>query len=193
MARQLLPVTPLARRILESGKAAYVVAGEVGINYNRLLDYADGRMEMSSAHRVKLARYFGTDGWGSGEDGSESSFDHTEFDAVVRDARVTPGGDAVLVLLAEAVRGEALNTWRLDAWPLVDAAGQPLAVRATTLGGHVTEFSATVESLRVRPGVGLEVRLRVPAADRDAVLVVGYMEMLQRFEFERSEPSANTG
>jgi hypothetical protein len=57
MARTLRPVTPLAQSILASGKPAYVVAAEVGINYNRLLDYADGRMTPTVTHVSRLSNY----------------------------------------------------------------------------------------------------------------------------------------
>lgn len=52
---------PLARLILESGKTLYVVAAEVGINYSRLSDYANGRVQILAAHCTKLRDYFGAD------------------------------------------------------------------------------------------------------------------------------------
>jgi hypothetical protein len=115
VARHLRPDTKLARLILESGKPAYVVAGEVGINYNRLLDYADGRIAMAPGHRIKLTRYFGTDprrGDSIEADERTQTFDTVEFDATVRGVRVGAGGDAVVTLEVGFLTGDAIRAWR---------------------------------------------------------------------------------
>ena len=171
MARQLRPDTRLARLILDAGKPAYVVAGEVGINYNRLLDYADGRIDMSHPHRIKLARYFGIDpphglGTSSNEDDVDA-FDGARFDALVKGARVVPGGDAIVTLLVEQWGGHVD-----EAWKLTGATGLVLDVRVCdefdTRG--CCEFSASVDDVRVKPGVGVEVRLpRARARARHSV------------------------
>jgi hypothetical protein len=180
MARQLRPDTRLARLILESGKPAYVVAGEVGINYNRLLDYADGRIAMAAGHRIKLTRYFGSDPWKDANKGggSQGEFDRTTFDAVVRGARVTPGADAIVTLLVERMRGGVS-----EAWKLVDSAGLVLDVATEGyLNERRIEFSATVEDVRVKPGVGVDVRLRVPDRERDVALMLGWSDTPKQFE-----------
>ena len=171
MARQLKPDTPLARMILDSGKPAYVVAGEVQINYNRLLDYADGRMPISPVHRVRLTRYFGIDpanSSGCGSTDTSPKFEPACFGASVQRVRAVPGHDCLLVLSVAAMEGQP------DAWTLNDAAGLVLAVTATDRFGDVlAEFSASVEELLLRPDAGLLVRLRVPADERDVLMRLG--------------------
>jgi hypothetical protein len=189
VARQLQPVTRLARLILDSGKPAYVVGGEVGINYNRLLDYADGRMAIPSAHRAKLTRYFGADpeGVDATVDATQSSFTDTVFSAEFHRAKVAPGGDMLVVL--------RVPRWLHDdvtgAWALNDAAGLVLDVRAVDEGtGRPARFSATVDDVTVRAGDGLFIRLLVPAEDRDAALQLSSNQYPKRFRFRPWTPPA---
>jgi hypothetical protein len=164
--------------ILDSGKPAYVVAGEVGINYNRLLDYADGRIEMTHAHRIKLTRYFNTDpardGDGEyGSDGKRSAFDGAQFDAFVRGSRVVPGGDAIVTLLVEQWSGCVR-----EAWKLTSASGVVLEVEVfDLLSNHRhPNFSASVEDVRVKPAIAVEIRLRIPGEERDAALTLARLD-----------------
>jgi hypothetical protein len=172
VSRRLRPDTRLARLILKSGKPAYVVAGEVGINYNRLLDYADARMDITPVHRIKLTRYFGTDPcrYGDNEEpGPERRFGGARFEAVVTGARVTPGGDAVVTLHVGSVGSNVREAWRLT-----DAAGIVLDVVGIGWFDDVPiAFSASVDDVRVRPAGGLAIRLRLPSDERDAALNIG--------------------
>jgi hypothetical protein len=153
-----------------------VVAGEVGIAYNRLLDYADGRVNLAHAHEVKLVRYFGRP---VGDDDAVTSTAVSEFDrqvtfvAVVRAARMVPSADVIVTLLIGQLSDEHDV---LEAWWLAGASGMIFVVRAhePVTGLVETSFSASVEDVRIRPGVGLEVRLRVPGEERDRVLRVGW-------------------
>jgi hypothetical protein len=185
MARQLRPDTRLARLILESGKPAYVVAGEVGINYNRLLDYADGRIAMAPGHRIKLTRYFGADPRrreGVETDQRTQTFDTVEFDATVRGVRVGAGGDAVVTLEVGLLAGDGLRAWRLTG-----AEGIVLAAEGVDhLRGTKVAFTATVEDVRVKPGLAMDVRVRIPAIERDAAFVLGATSMPKRFTFSPS-------
>jgi hypothetical protein len=182
VARQLRPDTKLARLILESGKPAYVVAGEVGINYNRLLDYADGRIAMAPGHRIKLTRYFGTDPRsGDSNEANErtQTFERVEFDATVRGVRVGAGGDAVVTLEVGFLTGDCAAAWRLtDAEGIVVA-----AVGVDYLHGVKVAFSATVEDVRVKPGLGMDIRVRIPAVERDAGGALGLTSTRKRFTF----------
>jgi hypothetical protein len=92
MPRTLRPVTPLARLILASGKTLYVTAAEVGINYSRMSDYANGRMEISSLHRAKLTEYFGADPTTGERQASDGGGDDqlTELEPVVFWASLGP-------------------------------------------------------------------------------------------------------
>jgi hypothetical protein len=186
MARQIQPTTPLARLILDSGKPAYVVAGEVGISYNRLLDYADGRASPGHAHEVKLVRYFGqplNDSHDSHEDRVDEAFEHpVRFVGVVRGARLVPRADVVVTLLVGQLSDERDV---LEAWRLAGASGVIFDVRVhePIMGLVEASFTASVEDVRIRPGIGLEVRLRVPAEERDAVLRVGWVDGPKVFHF----------
>jgi hypothetical protein len=189
VARQLQPATRLARLILDSGKPAYVVGGEVGINYNRLLDYADGRMAIPAGHRAKLTRYFGTDpeGVDAAGDAAQSSFTGTSFSAEFHRAKLAPGGDMLVVL--------RVPRWLEDdvtgAWALNDAAGLVLEVHAVDEGtGRRAQFSATVEDVTVRSGDGLLIRLRVPSEDRNAALDLSSKQYPKRFRFRPWTPPA---
>jgi hypothetical protein len=153
-----------------------VVAGEVGISYNRLLDYADGRVSLAHAHEVKLVRYFGRP---VGDDDAFTSTAVGEFDrvvafvAVVRAARLVPSADVMVTLLIGQLSDERDV---LEAWRLSGASGTIFMVRThEPITGLVeTSFSASVEDVRIRPGTGLEVRLRVPGEERDGVLRVSW-------------------
>jgi hypothetical protein len=162
-----------------------VVAGEVGINYNRLLDYADGRITMAPGHRIKLSRYFGTDprrSEGIEVDERTRTFETVEFDATVRGVRVGAGGDAVVTLEVGLLTGDATRAWRLT-----DAEGIVLAaVGVDHLDGTKVAFTATVEDIRVKPGVGIDVRVRIPAVERDAGAAVGLTTTPKRFTFSPS-------
>jgi hypothetical protein len=166
VARRLRPVTPLARLILESGKPAYVVSGEVGINYNRLLDYADGRMEIPHQHRTKLTGYFGADPLTHQRSDMEdpSDFESVTFVGQTRRARQVRGGDA-LVVVRVSKRVE-------QARELSKAAGVILSVACTNPNDQKVEFRASVEDLTVKPGTGLEIRLRVAGDERDIALAL---------------------
>jgi hypothetical protein len=188
MARQLQPNTPLARLILDSGKPAYVVAGEVGISYNRLLDYADGRAEPGHAHEVKLVRYFGQpiDQNSVQRQGRGDRFgEPVQFIAVMRGARMVPRADVVVTLLVDQLSDEADV---LEAWRLAGASGVIFQVRVVEpITGLVqATFSASVDDVRIRPGIGLELRLRVPSEERDGVLRVGWMDGPRLFVFDSS-------
>jgi hypothetical protein len=159
-----------------------VVAGEVGINYNRLLDYADGRIAMAPGHRIKLTRYFGTDPRrGDGVNGDErtQTFEAVEFDATVHRVRVGAGGDAVLTLAIELLSEDIEQ-----AWQLTRTEGIVLAADGVDyLRGVRASFTATVEDVRVKPGVGIDVRVRIPAVERDAGIVLGLTTTPKRFTF----------
>jgi hypothetical protein len=154
-----------------------VVAGEVGISYNRLLDYADGRTELGHAHEVKLVRYFGAPVGDHG--GDQRAVVVGEFDravmflAVVRGARLVPRSDVIVTLLV----GQLADTSDVvEAWRLSGASGLvfEVCVFEPITGLREASFSASVEDVRIRPGVGLEVRLRVPGEERDGVLRVSW-------------------
>jgi hypothetical protein len=164
VARRLRPVTPLARLILESGKPAYVVSGEVGINYNRLLDYADGRMEIPHQHRTKLTRYFGADLLTHQRTDEEepSGFESVTFVGQTRRARQVRGGDVLVIVRVSRRVAQARE--------LSKAAGMILSVACTNPNDQKVEFRASVEDLTVKPGTGLEIRLRVAGDERDIAL-----------------------
>jgi hypothetical protein len=177
--------------ILASGKPAYVVAGEVGISYNRLLDYADGRASLAHAHEVRLVRYFGSPiGERDSSErlaGAHAFEDGVEFLAVVRGARAVPRADVVVTLLVNQTADE----WDVvEAWRLAGASGVTFLVCAfePITRRLQTGFSASVEDVKVRPGAGLEVRLRVPHEERDSVLGVSWSSAPRIFRLAVLQP-----
>jgi hypothetical protein len=161
MARQLQPVTDLARSILESGKPAYVVAAEVGINYNRLLDYADGRMAPTTAHASKLTAYLVAD---QGierastvivEPHIETTREPVTFCAVVRE--ISTRGTGALVVLTIDDELEVL----IDVWTLATDSNSPLLV-GWNLHGEVWAFKGQIERMTWKR-FGIELRIRVIA------------------------------
>jgi hypothetical protein len=161
MARQLRPVTDLAEAILASRKPAYVVAAEVGINYNRLLDYADGRMVVSPAHAARLERYFG--GRPSEQNGITGDR-RIEFSASVLGIATVPRKGAVITLLIDGqparleplwlvasryqrVRVECLLPWtattvRFDAMIERAVLKRSSSVRLDLRVGHASDLAA---------------------------------------------------
>jgi hypothetical protein len=160
MARQLRPITPLAELILAGGRPAYVVAAEVGINYNRLLDYADGRLAPTTAHQLRLDRYFDTHEHTTGDDVEPIEPEPpVTFGAVLRQIRSLPGREGVLSLLvvdrAEAARVSSLM-----------ARDEVLDIEATDpWTDAVSVLRARPEAAVYRPGQGLELRFRIDVGE----------------------------
>jgi hypothetical protein len=129
-----------------------------------------------------LTRYFGTDPRRSDSieaDERTQAFEPVEFDATVRGVRVGAGGDAVVTLEVALLTGDAARAWRLT-----DAEGIVLAGDGDDyLQGVKVAFTATVEDVRVKPGLGMDVRVRIPAVERDAAFVLGATSTPKRFTF----------
>lgn len=176
MPRTLQPTTPLARLILGCGKPAYVVAAEVPINHNRLLDYANGRVNITRPHLIRLAEYFEVTPAAilgaelptsthpdahpdAGVDEDQPTVARAAFDEVVvrgslAEVRATPGAKHVT---ARLTAGE-------DGWRLSDAPLAPLDVWAqkettewdgdewvNVCGPWEPVCHATVEDVRCKP------------------------------------------
>jgi hypothetical protein len=186
VARTLSPVTPLARLILSSGKSSYVVAAEVGINPTRLGDYANGRVQISAAHRTKLADYFGADPvtgepMASANGGGAVPGPHflVTFWASLGQMRAPPGRDPVATLV---VRQDDMD----DVWSLTETAGRWLVVWMAMDGDHFVTRKLPEEAdglwwrrcaeasvvdavaADTRDGPVLRVKLRVAQRDRDS-------------------------
>jgi hypothetical protein len=170
MARTLRPVTPLAQSILASGKPAYIVAAEVGINYNRLLDYCDGRMEPTSVHRSKLSTYVEP----ASDDAANSTvahevesepFDPIEFCACV--TRMSTQGTSARVVLEVCDRLAEPLIWDLALANLSSVLlgwrrrGQIFGVR-----GHIDRVH------KKRTGLGVQLRVQEHHANQIIALPV---------------------
>jgi hypothetical protein len=153
MARQLRPVTPLAEEILASGKPAYVVAAEVGINYNRLLDYADGRVDLSPAHEARLERYFGG---GPSEPNGITSGDPIEFSASVLGIAAVPRKGAVMTVVIDGQPARLEPLW------LVASRHQRVRVECLLPWTATTvKFDASIERAVLKRSSSVRLDLRV--------------------------------
>ena len=104
-------------------------------------------------------------------------FDGAQFRAVVRGVRVKPGGDAILTVLIQDWIGNVGEGWKLT-----NAEGLVLELVAQDeVTGRRDTCIVSVERLRVRPGTGLEIQLRVPSERRDAALAISDSDLPKRF------------
>jgi hypothetical protein len=184
MPRTLRPVTPLARLILDSGKPAYVVAAEVGINHSRLLDYANDRVEMSSNHILKLSDYFGVRISDLRDDSSAdiavSCAPDVSSEAQIEEPCIDFECTAMPVEVRAAHNRDVSVKFRVEAsesapWELVDAS---TTVNVWTIewsrsddgereASWVRRCEALVDDVRASGG-NLVVGLTVPRSDRDS-------------------------